>query len=112
MITPAAAMVWTLAVYFGWQLFADGPRAFYVMAGLSVVGIFALAAMHGGRRWWPASAFGALMGALQAGCGMVVDGVSEGFICDNGTGLPVAGLTLSAAVGVVVWYWQESRRHE
>jgi len=57
-----------------------------------------------GRKWWPACAFGSVLGLMQAGCGAAFIGDGDSFLCDKGTGLPISSLVLAAAAGLVFHY--------
>jgi len=99
-----------LVVYCGWQLFSDGPLAFYVIMGLWVAYRMALLGYEKGREWWPACMFGAVLGLMQAGCGFAYTGDGRSFVCDKGTGLPITALVLASAAGIIAYYARRLHR--
>lgn len=103
-MTPAILMLELLAVYCGWQFFADGPLAFYVTVGLWVAWRMVLLGFERRGAWWPACLFGVWLGLMQAGCGLAYVADGRSFLCDKGTGLPVSLLVLAVACGVMVFY--------
>lgn len=101
---PAILLAELMAVYCGWQFFADGPLAFYVSIGLWLAWRMFLLGMERGEDWWPVCLFGAWLGLMQAGCGLAYAADGKSFVCDKGTGLPITSLVLAAAAGLVAFY--------
>lgn len=109
-MTPAILLAELLALYTGWQAFADGPLAFYVSVGLWVAWRMFLIGRERGGDWWPVCLFGITLGLLQAGCGLAYVGDGRSFVCDAGTGLPISSLVLAIAAGVVTYYARRLHR--
>lgn len=109
-MTPAILVAELLAVYTGWQFFADGPLAFYVSVGLWVAWRMFLQGLAWGREGWPACLFGVVLGLMQAGCGAAYIADGRSFLCDKGTGLPISSLVLALAAGVIAYYARRMRR--
>jgi hypothetical protein len=101
-VSPRALLLALVVLYTAWQLFPDGPLAFYVSSGLFVV-LVSVA-----TRDWPIAVFGSALGLMQAGCGLMYVGDGRSFVCDSGTGLPITSLVLAGGVGLGFHYW---RRH-
>jgi hypothetical protein len=97
-VSPLALLACLVALYTGWQLFPDGPLAFYVSTGAFVV------AVSVASRSWPVGLFGTVLGAMHAGCGLMYVGDGRSFVCDRATGLPITPLVLSAGAGIAVYY--------
>lgn len=109
-MNPATLLGALTIAYAGWQVFDDGPMAFYVMAGLLIAGLLWQIARDNGGQWWPVCVFGIVLGFMQAGCGVmysVLDGRS--FICDAGTGLPLSLATMGAASMLAGWLATKAR---
>jgi hypothetical protein len=101
---PEALLAELVALYTIWQAFPDGPLAFYVSVGVWVAWRMLVIGKEHGRDWWPVCALGAVLGMLQAGCGLAYVGDGRSFICDKGTGLPITPLVLAAAAGLAAHY--------
>lgn len=102
-MSPLILLAALVATYAGWQVFDDGPLAFYVSAGLLVCALlWQIRRDH--REWSPVCYFGMMLGLMQAGCGATFAGDGRSFVCDNGTGLPISAIVCAAAVGLAVFY--------
>lgn len=93
-----------VALYTVWQVFPDGPLAFYVTAGVWVAWRCLLVGIERSGQWWPVALFGVFLGLMQAGCGLLYVGDGRSFICDSGTGLPITPIVLAAACGLATYY--------
>lgn len=111
-MTPAALLAELLAVYYGWQFFGNGPLAFYVLMGTWVAWRMALLGAERRGDWWPVCLFGAALGLMQAGCGLMYAADGRSFVCDRGTGLPISALVLAMAAGLIAFYARRLRRDE
>lgn len=109
-MTPVVLIAELLVVYSGWQFFADGPLAFYVLMGLWVAWRMLLLGLDRGGDWWPACLFGVMLGLMQAACGAAYAADGRSFLCDKGTGLPISSLVLALAAGLIAYYAQRMRR--
>ncbi len=89
------------AVFLGWQLFEDGPLAYYIAAALLIAGLCVKLAIKEPELAL-AYACGTVLALLTAGCGALFSLGASGkeFLCDKGTGLPVS--MVSGAVLLVV----------
>lgn len=95
-MSPAWLLVVITATYTVWQIFSDGPQAFYVSCGVLVaVLLLEIGRLRGGD-WWPVCWYGAALGATQAACGSLFAGDGSTFICDSGTGVPISLMTFTA----------------
>jgi hypothetical protein len=103
-VSPLALLAELVAVYTVWQAFPDGPLAFYVTVGVWVVWRMVVTAREHDRDWWPVCLFGALLGLMQAGCGLAYVADGRSFVCDGGTGLPITPLVLAGAAGLAAHY--------
>jgi len=94
-----------LLVYMGWQLFADGPLAYYIAAAAFTGALCIRAAWGRGARAWAVFGYGALMAGLTAGCGVFYAAHADGrhFLCDRGSGLPVSLVSGLAGIAVAVF---------
>lgn len=108
-MSPAILLAELLAVYCGWQFFADGPLGFYVLMGLFVAVLMLHVGMWKRGDWWPVCIFGAWLGLMQAGCGLAYLGDGRSFLCDKGTGLPITALVLAVAAGLAAFYARRLR---
>lgn len=97
-----AAIVLT---YVGWQLFPDGPLAFYTLCGLLVALLCLQLALKPVGRMWAVYAYGVAMGLGTSACGALYAAQADGyhFVCDRGTGLPVSLVSGGLALAVVVY---------
>ncbi len=109
-MSPAILLLELLVVYCGWQFFADGPLALYVLMGLFVAVVMIHIGMWKRGDWWPVCLFGAWLGLMQAGCGAMYVGDGRSFVCDKGTGLPITALVLAVAAGVASFYARRLKR--
>jgi len=98
-----------LLVYTGWQLFPDGPLAFYCLMGAWVASLMIRLGMAMRGEWWAPCLFGAFLGLTQSVCGLAYVGDGRSFLCDKGTGLPITALVLGVACGIMVYLIR--RRH-
>ena len=92
------------ATYAGWQLFEDGPLAFYVSVGLLIAVLLRMVWTARGKEWRPVCLFGISLGLMQAGCGAAFSGNGRSFVCDSGTGLPISAIVFAGAFGLAVYY--------
>lgn len=106
---PEGFLASLVAVYCGWQAFADGPLGFYVLMGLWVVFVTAWIGFEKRGEWWPACLFGAWLGLMQSGCGLMYIGDGRSFLCDKGTGLPITALVLAVAAGLAAYYARKKK---
>lgn len=88
-------------VFMGWQLFEDGPLAYYIEAALLIAALSIRLAFNEPELAL-AYACGAVLALLTAGCGALFSIGASGkeFLCDKGTGLPVS--MVSGAIILVV----------
>jgi hypothetical protein len=108
-MSPLTLLGCLTLTYAGWQVFDDGPLAFYVSAGLLIVVLlWKIGSDHGGT-WWPVCVFGIALGLMQAGCGMLYAGDGRSFICDAGTGLPLSLVVMGAASIIAGWLTRKAR---
>jgi hypothetical protein len=98
-VSPAALLLAIIAAFYGWQAFSDGPLAHYVLEGMLLAVLLAKIALDNGRGWFAVCGFGALLGLLQAGCGVFYRWDSADFVCDTTTGRPVS---MVVAIGAVL----------
>lgn len=80
------------AVFMGWQLFDDGPLAYYIGAGLLIAALSIERAFTSPGRTWAVYAFCACEGITTSACGgmYVAHADARHFLCDRGSGLPVS----------------------
>jgi hypothetical protein len=101
--------MWRLAAFavyaFAWQLFSNGPLAFYVIAGVTTAWLCIELAIKSERKLWPVFGLGAAMAFLTSGCGALFVANTDGFrfMCDQGSGLPVSIISGLCFVGVLVY---------
>lgn len=102
-------MVWWFvafaATFMGWQVFEDGPLAYYIAAALLTCALCLRAAQGRGRRAWAVFGYGAFLSACTAGCGALYAAHADGrhFLCDRGSGLPVSLVSGLAGIAVAVY---------
>lgn len=102
-------MIWHVliiaVVFIGWQLFPDGPLAYYMLTGLLIGWLCLQIAAHKGGRWWAVYGLGAGVGFLATTCGglYAIKADARAFLCDKGTGLPVSLFIGLAAIAVAVY---------
>ena len=97
-----AWLVAIMATFMGWQVWPNGPLAYYITAALLTCALFLHAAWVRGGRWWAVFGYGAFLSASTAGCGALYAAHADGrhFVCDRGSGLPVS--LLSGVLGIAV----------
>lgn len=108
---PMVLLAELMALYYGWTLFADGPLAFYVLAGLFIAWRLACIAHERGRDWWPVCGFGAALALMQSTCGMLYAADGRSFVCDSGTGLPISALVLAGGAALTAHYVRRRPRN-
>lgn len=111
-----AAIVKTLAAlvftYAGWQLFPDGPLAFYALCGLLVALLCLQQARRPGiGRMWAVYAYGIAMGLGTTTCGGLYAAQADGyhFLCDKGSGVPISLISGGLALAVAVYILRGKR---
>lgn len=108
-MNPLTLFAELLIVYTGWQLFPDGPLAFYTLMGVWVALLMFRLAFTLKGDWWPVCLFGVFLGLSQSVCGLAYVGDGRSFLCDKGTGLPITPLVMGAAIGIL--FYLTWRRH-
>lgn len=84
---------------FGWDLFADGPRAEHVLTAMLLCVALLLLGRTRGRAMALICAAGAGIAGATALCGLLFDAVPGGLgCCDQATGRPVRALTGVAVI--------------
>jgi hypothetical protein len=92
-----------LGVFLGWQAFADGPLAYYVLSNILITGLAIEGAINKKpNKEWAVYALCAFGGFTTSLCGALfsVDTDNKCFLCDRGSGLPVSLLFCLAALAV------------
>ncbi len=96
------------APFLSWQLFKDGPTAFYVMQGLLVGYAAWRIRVLAGWKWIPFICFAWFVAAQQALCGALFQ-PRGGHICDDNTGIPWILITDTVAIMIAAYYsWRHS----
>ena len=109
---PVHLLLAVVFVFTGWQLFPDGPLAYYILSALLGVVLLTLVGAALGGDWALVCAYGAIVYAMTAGCGSLFAASADGFhfLCDRGTGLPVSGFTLTLGILVLLWITRKKGR--
>lgn len=89
-----------------WQLFPDGPLAFYITQGLLITMLCIQLARK--SPLWPVYLYGALMAFMTSACGGMYAGHADGyhFLCDKGTGIPLSSISLGFALLIALCLWR------
>lgn len=102
-VPPLVDLVAFALPFLGWQLFKDGPTAFYVMQGLLICYAAWRVRRLAGWRWAPFMFFAWFVGLQQAACGALFP-PRGGHICDDGTGFPFILVTDTVCAMVAAYY--------
>ena len=99
-----------VATFMGWQLFQDGPLAYYITAAVLTSALCIRSAWGRGVRAWAVFGYGAAMSGLTAGCGAMFATHADGvhFLCDRGSGLPVSLVSGISGIAVAVYLMKGS----
>jgi hypothetical protein len=106
--------MWHLAVIvtagMAWQLFSNGPLAFYISSALLIVYLCALLAWK--SPLWPIFLYGGLMSLMTAGCGAMFATRADGakFLCDAGSGAPVSLISGLGAIFLIGFMLARSKK--
>lgn len=95
------------AVFMGWQVFQDGPLAYYIAAGLLIAWLAAERALTVTGKAWAIYAWCSVQGITTSACGGLYAAQSDArhFLCDRGAGLPVSLFSGLLALAVVLYLW-------
>ena len=94
-----------VVVFMGWQLFDDGPLAYYIGAGLLIGWLATERAITAPGKAWAVYAYAAACGLSSSACGAMYAAGADArhFLCDRGTGLPVSLLSGLLALAAVLY---------
>lgn len=99
------------AVFMGWQIFQDGPLAYYMACGLLIALLCIQRARALGGVAWAIYGYGASMGIMSATCGGLYAAKADGYsmLCDKGTGLPISLISGGALLLVAAYVYKKGR---
>lgn len=100
------------AVFLGWQLFPDGPLAYYVACGALICAL-CIERAHSIKTAtaWVIYGYGAVMGAMSSACGAMYAAQADGYsmLCDKGTGLPISLISGGFLLVAAAYTYKQSR---
>lgn len=111
---PITFLLAVMLVFTGWQLFPNGPLAYYVLSALALMFTLIWIATRVGRECALVALYGALQSGMTAACGGMYASSMDGFhyLCDRGTGLPVSGITLTTGLLLAAWLTRSGRNRD
>lgn len=91
-----------------WQLFPNGPLAFYITQGLLITMLCIQLARK--SKLAVVYLYGAFMAFMTSACGGMYAGYADGyhFLCDKGSGIPISSISLGSAILIALYLWRKN----